>query len=250
MSTYKSSTKEQDLSAIAKRIASLFPTRFYRHYARWKMRIDPLYSAVFATLQRQPALPTLDIGCGIGLLALYLRERGFSGPIHGVDFDPEKIRLAQSVAHTYAPDLAFHHRDVIQPWPDCQGNVCILDVLQYLPVESQKKLLEKSVTHVATNGLLIIRSGLQSNHWRYRLTEFSDQLMNQLRLMKSPPITYPTKQSLEQILMSQGIRLRDCQPLYGQTPFNNYLLVFEREASGNTQRYPSSLSHDKSSAST
>ena len=33
----------------------------------------------------------LDIGCGIGLLEFYLRERGLTFPIHGVDFDIEKI---------------------------------------------------------------------------------------------------------------------------------------------------------------
>jgi cyclopropane fatty-acyl-phospholipid synthase-like methyltransferase len=190
--------------------------------------MDPLYAAVFTTLQQESPFPILDIGCGIGLLAFYLRERGLSTPLHGMDFDLDKINVAQSIAPAYTPTPEFHHGDAHQTWPDFQGHVCLLDVLQYLDTKNQDALLEKSVRHVAADGLLIIRSGLQSNHWRYRVTEFSDQLMNLIRLMKSPPIAYPTQGSLEQALANQGMRLRDCRPLFGKTPFNNYLLVFEK----------------------
>lgn len=236
MITDKPSTGAADLSAIAKRVASHFPTRFYHHYARWKLRTDPLYAAVFSTLQHQASAPIIDIGCGLGLLAFYLRERGLSTPLHGLDFDLDKISIAQTIAQAYPPTVAFYHGDAGQPWPDCQGHVCLLDVLQYLDPENQDALLEKAVKHVADDGLLIIRSGLPSNHWRYRITEFSDRLMNLIRLMKSPPIAYPTKESLEQALARQGLHLLDCRPLYGRTPFNNYLLVFQRSDAGNTQR--------------
>lgn len=236
MSTDKPGVEASDLSVIAKRIAAHFPSRFHSHYARWKLQGDPLYDAVFTTLRHQPPLPIFDIGCGLGLLAFYFRERGHLTPLHGMDFDSRKIRVAQSVAQNYAPAPDFHHGDTHQPWPDCQGHVCLLDVLQYLPTGQQASLLRKSASHVAPDGLLIIRSGLQSNHWRYRITEFTDRLMNLIRLMKSPPIVYPTRDALEQTLADQGIHLRDCQPLYGRTPFNNYLLVFERSDAGSTQR--------------
>ncbi|CAN5719990.1 class I SAM-dependent methyltransferase [soil metagenome] len=221
---------------IPKRVASRYSTRFYHHYARWKLQTDPLYDAVSGTLQHQPPFPILDIGCGIGLLAFYLRERGLSTPLHGMDFDPEKISMAQGVAQAYSPVPSFHHGDAHEPWPDCQGHVCLLDVLQYLDADNQHTLLEKAVSHVATEGLLIIRSGIHENNWRYRVTEFSDRLMNLIRLMKSPPIFYPTQHALEQTLALHGMHLRDCRPLYGRTPFNNYLLVFQRFDSGRTQR--------------
>ncbi len=235
MSADKYSTGAKELSAIAKRVASHFPTRFYHHYARWKLQTDPLYAAVFTTLQHRPPSPILDIGCGLGLLAFYLRERGLTTPLHGLDFDLDKISIAQTIAQAYPPALEFHHGDADQSWPDCQGHVCLLDVLQYLDPENQDILLEKAVKHVADDGLLIIRSGLPSNHWRYRVTEFSDRLMNLIRLMKSPPIAYPTQESLEQALARQGMRLQDSRPLYGRTPFNNYLLVFQRSVAGRTQ---------------
>lgn len=231
MSTDKSSTKAQDLTAIAKRIASHFPTRFfYHHYAKWKLQRDPLYAAVFTTLQNQTPLPTLDIGCGIGLLAFYLRERGLSSPIHGIDFDIQKIRVARFVANAYTPSPEFHYGDANQFWPDCQGNVCVLDVLQYLDAEKQRALLEKAVAHVAGVGVLIIRSCIHEDNWRYHFTSLTDRLMNLIRLMKTPPLTYPTRDQLEHIMSSHGMRLRDYTPLYERTPFNNYLLVFENAA--------------------
>lgn len=236
MITVRPSTGAQDLPVIAKRVASHFPGRSHRYYARWKLQSDPLYETVFTTLLPQPSLPVLDIGCGVGLLAFYLRERGLSMPLHGMDFDVDKITLAQTVARAYPPTPEFHHGDTDQPWPDCQGHVCLLDVLQYLPVAHQKKLLGKSVQHVAPDGLLVIRSGLQSSHWRYRITEFIDRLMNLLQWMKSPPVAYPTRSWLEQTILNHGMRLLDCRPLNGRTPFNNYLLVFQRSDTGRTQR--------------
>lgn len=236
MSTDKPSTGVRDLPAIEKRVASRFSTRFYRFYSRSKLQADPLYAAVSTTLQHQRPLPILDIGCGIGLLSFYLRECGFSTPLHGMDFDLKKIHIAQSASQAYTPTPEFHHTDAHQSWPDCLGHVCLLDVLQYLNTGDQKDLLAKAVKHVADDGLLIIRSGFPSSHWRYRITEFSDRLMNLIRLMKSPPIAYPTQQSLEEALAPHGLSLLDCRPLYGRTPFNNYLLVFQRSDTGRTQR--------------
>ncbi len=220
--------KALDLVTIIDRVASNFPTRFYHHYARWKLRSDPIYATVFDLLQGQAPLPTLDIGCGIGLLEFYLRERGLTFPIHGVDFDIEKIGIAGLIAHSYSPPLAFHCGNANQPWPDCHGNVCLLDVLLYLNTRDQHALLKLAADHVTTKGMLIIRSGIRERNWRYYFTAYTDRLMNFTRLMKSPPLTYPTREELEQAMSMHGMKLRECLPLYGKTPFNNYLLVFER----------------------
>jgi len=49
-------------------------------------------------LFRSAHQPVVDVGCGVGLLAFYLRERNFLAPISGLDRDGRKITRAQAVA--------------------------------------------------------------------------------------------------------------------------------------------------------
>ena len=46
------------------------------HYAGRKLRRDPIFPAAYELL-RESNEPLLDVGCGVGLLAFYLRERNF-----------------------------------------------------------------------------------------------------------------------------------------------------------------------------
>jgi hypothetical protein len=47
--------------------------------------------------------------------------------------------------------------------------------------------------------------------------------------MKSAPVTYPRPEMLNTTLESCGLR-GSIRPLWGRTPFNNWLAVFERPA--------------------
>ena len=56
-------------------IAAKYPTRFLRSYVRSKLARDPMYEAVLAHV-RDSAEPLLDVGCGVGVLEAFLRDRG------------------------------------------------------------------------------------------------------------------------------------------------------------------------------
>ena len=81
-----------DESARIARIAARYARREHRWYARGKLRWDPVYRAV-APLFEQSSRPLLDVGCGLGLLGQYLRERGFRARYLGVDLDTRKMDL-------------------------------------------------------------------------------------------------------------------------------------------------------------
>src|SRR5207247_1223560 len=76
---------------VARRVAALSPTRSVRMYVRWKIASDSVYDAVY---QRARG-PILDLACGAGVLAAYLRARGCDAPITGIDHDARKIEVAQ-----------------------------------------------------------------------------------------------------------------------------------------------------------
>jgi SAM-dependent methyltransferase len=205
-------------------IAARCTTRWDQHYVPIKLRTDPVYPAVAAALGDK-SLPVLDIGCGIGLLTQYLRGLGHTMPVVGFDYDDRKIASAQMMA-AQLTGTAFHVGDARLDLPDHSGNVVILDILQFFQPVEQDALLREAARRVAAGGRLVIRSGLQDVTWRYRVTVWGDWLAKVTRWMKSGPVAYPTAEQFQRVLSDCGLRV-SLNPLWGGTPFNNYLIVAE-----------------------
>lgn len=213
----------------ADRLFRLYPTRFLRSYSYWKVRTDPLYRAVSDRLQAAPGEPLLDLGCGAGLLAFYLKLAGHPGPIQGLDLDLPKIETARHIAATHWPDLTFAAAD-FETWSPASfaGHVTLLDVLQYLPAASQARLLQKAascLTHPSHR--LIIRNGLEDDSWRAAVTRATDHMARWIRWMVRSPTAHPTRSLIESTLTEAGLAV-EFTPLWGSTPFNNYLIVARR----------------------
>jgi 2-polyprenyl-3-methyl-5-hydroxy-6-metoxy-1,4-benzoquinol methylase len=215
--------------ASLQHIASLYPRIWdYNHYyVPSKLRTDPVYSAVVSEIGGS-ALPVLDIGCGIGLLAFYLRESGVTADITGCDYDAWKITNAKQMAERggYA-GLSFLAADARTGLPDFSGNVVILDILQFFKRPEQEALLRLAATRVAEGGKLVIRSGLQDDSARFRITVAGDWLAKLTFWMKAGPVCYPDCELFESVLGSAGLKVQ-ISPLWGGTPFNNHLIVAER----------------------
>lgn len=218
-------------SRSLRRISRLCPLRskrWERCYTVVKLRSDPVYAAVTKELLGSP-LPVLDIGCGIGLLAFYLREAGFTTDITAFDYDPQKITCAQSmVSRSDYSGLNFMTGDARQGLPESSGHVVILDILQFFTPEEQAALLSAAASRVAQGGRLIVRTALQDDSIRFRITVAGDWLARLTFWMKGSPVSYPDRALFESVLGAAGLRVR-VQPLWGGTPFNNHLVVAERE---------------------
>jgi 2-polyprenyl-3-methyl-5-hydroxy-6-metoxy-1,4-benzoquinol methylase len=215
------------MSALTLRmIPGLFVRRWDRHYAASKLRTDPLYTALARDL-RDSRLPLLDIGCGIGLSAFFLRAHGMEFPIHGLDYDSRKTDSAQhAAASATAAGLTFTPHDARRGLPEHHGNVCILDILQFFDPGEQEELLQRAVARVAPGGLLLIRSGIRDDSWRFKITVAGDLLAKATRWMKAAPTHYPTRGDFERILRPFGEL--EITPLWGKTPFNNHWIRLVR----------------------
>ncbi|RYD20819.1 MAG: methyltransferase domain-containing protein [Verrucomicrobiaceae bacterium] len=206
-----------------KRIAGLFPGRWDRSYVASKLRTDPLYTALVEHL-RDSELPLLDLGCGLGLLAFYLRAEGIKVPIHGLDYDVRKIESARRAASSSGtPDVTFEHHDARTGLPAHHGNVSILDILQFFTPDQQETLLGLAASRVAPGGKLVIRSGLRDDSTRFKITVAGDVLAKVTFWMKAAPTHYPTADDFQRILSPHGEVV--ISPLWGGTPFNNHLVV-------------------------
>jgi 2-polyprenyl-3-methyl-5-hydroxy-6-metoxy-1,4-benzoquinol methylase len=216
-------------SVLADRIAGLYRSRFLRGYVRAKIASDPLYAAVAERLRDGP-LPILDIGCGVGLMEFYLRESGCVQPMLGLDHDEGKIREAQRVAASRYAGLTFEAADACRPL-DGGSSVLLLDLLHYLRDDQQRELLERVADGVPPGGSVIVRDGIRDGSWRYRFTFAAEEFARLVRWLKADQLNFPRLASILEPFAARGFAA-EVVPMWGGMPFNNYLFVFKREASG------------------
>lgn len=212
------------------RLSRLFGSRWHRSYVKSKLRTDPLYQGVFEELAGEQ-LPLLDLGCGLGLLAFYLRERGLQFPILGIDYDRRKVDDASRLARDHYADrggLEFRVGDARDGIPAFSGNVTILDILQFFDPGEQDRLLKNAAACVAPGGRVVVRSTLRQPGWRFRITQLGDLIAKATFWMKAAPTHYPTEASIRKSFAEAGM-VGECRPLWGHTPFSNYLLTFRWE---------------------
>ncbi len=225
---------EASLRRVRERVSRRFEWPWLRHYVESKLKTDPLYEAVFDAFDRSgsPELPLLDIGCGMGVAASYLRERGWKAPILGIDYDSRKIAAAARLTRGHYEDLEFREGDARQGVPEFRGHVAILDILQFFTPEQQEAVLRAAARSVAPGGLLVIRNCLADRSWRFKATRLCDAFAFLVRWMKSDSTCYPTERRVRAVLETEGLE-GDFRPLWGRTPFNNWLIVYRRPPQSN-----------------
>jgi len=219
--------QEAERRRIIQRIAARYRRRSHREYARGKLRFDPVYAAAAGLLEGSRT-PLLDIGCGIGLLGFYLRERGFQGAYRGVDFDTGKVAEARRIVTENGSDLAFDDGDA-NALPPFSGHIALLDVLHYLGADDQQRLLREAAARVAPGALLIVRNVLREPGWRFRATVIEEYFLYAVRWMRSPALHFPTRAEIEAPLREAGFAV-DVEPLWGNTPFNSFVIAARRAA--------------------
>ncbi|MFT5184126.1 MAG: 1-acyl-sn-glycerol-3-phosphate acyltransferase [Flavobacteriales bacterium] len=115
-----------------------------------------------------------DLGCGYGYLSLYLSARSANRELIGIDYDKEKIKVAQN-HYLVSEGLQFENEDLRLFNPKPAAAIFLNDVLHYMPEDEQLTLLNICAQALLPNGTLIIRDGLrdlEGKHGLTRLTEY------------------------------------------------------------------------------
>lgn len=210
---------------VAVRIARRFDSRFLRGYVAGKLILDPMYEAVLARVAGSAA-PIVDVGCGIGLAGLFLREHGVLVPITGIDFDGRKIEAGRRAVASY-PDVELRVGDARDPMPRA-GTVLLLDVLHYFSGGEQQAILRNAAAAADT---VIVRDAIRDSSWRYGVTALAETLARAVFWLKAERLNFLSLDEIAGPLAGFGVEII---PMYGRMPFNNYMLVFRRESSGTT----------------
>jgi 2-polyprenyl-3-methyl-5-hydroxy-6-metoxy-1,4-benzoquinol methylase len=206
-------------------IAAKYPTRFLRSYVRSKLARDPVYEAVLAHVRGRDE-PILDVGCGVGVLELFLRAAALTVPMTGIDADAKKIAVARQLGI----DVAFDVGDALA-LPPFRGTVVILDLLHYLTRDERRRVLAQVIER--SSGLAIIRDAVRDTTMRYRLTVAEETFARAVGWLRVPRLDFPTVEEIVAPFHAAGFET-SVAPLWGRTPLNNYLFVFSRASSGMT----------------
>src|ERR1700733_5521659 len=167
---------------------------FAYHFARAKLRTDPVYRAILELGLLQGRARVLDLGCGQGLLAVWLRaaeqchERGHwprdwppaprTLSTRGIELMACEVQRARCALGSAAE---ISQTDTRSPAFGAVDAVIILDGLPYLPPKSQIEVLQRVRAALPHHGLLLLRVGDAAGGLRFHYGQWSDRLVMLLR---------------------------------------------------------------------
>lgn len=123
-------------------------------YCRIKTALEDNY-ALFESLMPKTG-QIVDVGCGYGFLPYMLMYKGRGRHILGVDYDEDKIAVADNCVDK-SERLSFAVGDVTSfEFPEAEGFI-ISDVLHYLREEQQVQVIRNCIARLKPGGVLVIR---------------------------------------------------------------------------------------------
>ncbi len=145
-------------------------------YARIKGKMEGYYQQFDDILPREGRI--YDLGCGYGFLSWILQWTAPDREFIGVDYDEEKVRLAEGIRH--GEKGAFHQADILDfPLEPAEG-ILLLDVLHYLVPEDQQRMLDRAYRALKPGGVLVIRDGVVELGSRIKGTQITEWFSTRL----------------------------------------------------------------------
>ncbi len=207
------------------------------HFARGKLRWDPVFHHLLVHGLIAPGSRVLDIGCGRGLLASLLRAAsGEARDGHwpagwaaapdgarftGIDLMARDVAQARDALGADAVFVCGDMRSVAFPAAD---TVVILDALHYIETIEQDAVLERARGALADGGRLVLRVGDAASRRGFAASQWVDRIVCLLRGRGVRPRAGRSLVEWQACLAALGFDVSS-QPMAMSTPFANVLLV-------------------------
>jgi 1-acyl-sn-glycerol-3-phosphate acyltransferase len=147
--------------------------KFVEQFVYWKMKTDPLFPALDAVVPRRGFV--LDLGCGYGMAAHWLNCFTDQRTFLGVDYDDDKIRVAQRTAPA-STRIRFEHGDILEmEYPSCDA-ILLMDVLHYWQPPRQQLILDKARRALRPGGRLVLREAARAGSAGHRRVDFWERM--------------------------------------------------------------------------
>ena len=211
---------ERVVEAARRRYAPM--GRFEAGWARGKMRADPVFRALLDRgLAEAPSVT--DLGCGRGyLLALLLEAREGSGRarLGGVELAPRAVAVARRACGDGA---SVREADLAEASPEPADVIALIDVLHYLSLDAQDRLLDTIAGSLPPGGRLFVREADAGRGAAFHAVRLAERLRALGRGDGFRPFRYRSASDLGRRLESLGLAV-SIQPMGDGTPFANVLL--------------------------
>jgi 2-polyprenyl-3-methyl-5-hydroxy-6-metoxy-1,4-benzoquinol methylase len=207
-----------------RRVVSLFrgaPFTARAHVAvRWATCPFPAVAA-----QLPPGGRILEVGCGHGLLALYLALESPDRQVVGIDVDDGKLAAARAAGQGAGLAVTFEVAvggDLpAGPW----AGIAIVDVLYLLAADDQRSLLRSCGEALAPGGVLAVKEMALVPRWKARWNTLQETAaVKVLGITEGEELTFLSPADMAAAMAAGGLTVRD-RPIHRGYPHPHHLLV-------------------------
>jgi SAM-dependent methyltransferase len=207
------------------------------HFARGKLRADPMFRAILERGLLRQSTHVLDLGCGQALLSAWLLaaercyargawpigwpEAARAPQVRGIELKAREVSRARcalgeacNVTQADIRCAAFGSADA----------VVMVDVLHYLRVDAQRDVLRRVRAALPSGGLLLLRVADAAAGLRFRITSCVDKF-SMLTRGHGLVTTYCRSVEEWRTLLRDFDFESEAVPMSQGTPFANVLLI-------------------------
>ncbi|MEO6364008.1 MAG: class I SAM-dependent methyltransferase [Caldimonas sp.] len=211
--------------------------RFAWHFARGKLRWDPVFGHLAAAGLIAPHARVLDIGCGQGLVASIVQAAGAAARagrwpvawgeppagarVTGIELMPRDVARARRALGDSAEFVCADMRSAPFPAAD---TIVLLDVLHYVSIAEQDAVLARARAALGPSGRLVLRVGDADSRHAFASGQWVDRVVAVLRRGRAVPLHGRTLAQWTARLVALGFAVTS-RPMRAGTPFANVLLV-------------------------
>lgn len=177
-------------------------------YVRVKMKMEKNY-AFFDSMLPDSGQIT-DIGCGMGQMDFMLSMYKQGRRILGIDYDDEKITVAQNCWLDKCLDgLSFRCEDASQAELPESDAFIISDMMHYLSAEKQLELIRRCASKLKSGGLILVRDSDSENAEGQKITALSEVFSTKiLRFNRTEgELSFISQSRMEEIARETGLSM-------------------------------------------
>lgn len=172
----------------------------------------------------------LEVGCGHGLLSLYLALMSAEREVVGIDVDEDKLAAARAAAAGAGLRATFEvvagAELPVGPW----AGIAIVDVLYLLAADDQLSLLRSCAELVSPGGTLVVKEMALEPRWKATWNRLQETAaVKLLGITEGEELTFLAPAEMAAAMAAGGVTVRD-RPIHRGYPHPHHLLVGEKPA--------------------
>ncbi|MCH2021698.1 MAG: 1-acyl-sn-glycerol-3-phosphate acyltransferase [Saprospiraceae bacterium] len=175
-------------------------------YTRIKVNLEDKYKPFDKILPKKAKIT--DIGCGYGMMAYMLQLLSDERIIKGIDYDVEKIQVANQ-CFLKNDNITFIAADAIN-YPLEKSDVFLIsDMLHYISTDEQHNLIRNCINNMNKGGLLIIRDGDSDLKDRHGGTEWTEKFSTKVfgfNKTRREGLSFLSGKDIEKISAEYGLK--------------------------------------------